>query len=78
MRNVGNGKLRNSVDIEYIRIAVRRCDRDTLMRRAFMRALGMDESDCQTTRIGRQREDAYSDVLECFKNKESAMDGRSL
>lgn len=65
------------VTIEYIRAAVVRCRKDTAIRRAFARALGMPVRASEPEHIAAPRASVYAGIEECFANFETAMDGRS-
>ena len=45
----------------------KRCRRDTNMRRAFLRALGIEVPTAKRVTI---RVDDYSDIADCFANRE--------
>ena len=66
------------VDIAYIRRRAWECRAHTVGR-AFCKALGIDAgaSMGRTPRRGKHREPRRFEVMECFKNFGSPMDGRA-
>lgn len=65
------------VTIDYIRAAVMRCSKNTVFRRAFARALGMEIGAPEPEPVAVHHVSVYAGMDECFANRESAMDGRS-
>ena len=60
---------RRRARVEWIVEVVLRCDTDTLMRYAFLRALGIDAPKPKPKRGAIVRVDAYADMAECFENR---------
>lgn len=65
------------VTIEYMRGSVMRCRKDTVFRRAFARAFGMEICDgSPDVPVAVPHVSVYAGMEECFANRETAMDGR--